>query len=430
MALWSSAQVKKHENSIGIGQKIPDVLLENLLNGKLSGRSLEELRRNKILIIDFWATWCKPCVEALPRLDSLQQAFGDKVLILAVSHESEAVLRGFFERKKLNPSIPILFSDTLFSTWFPHRLLPHSVWIDREGMVRVETGEGEINGENFRLAVSNGEFPSLNKNDDVSFEANSGLKIDENTLISVNFKKANLHVPTMITMRDSAGTNRLDTVFRYFSTNQPILKLFYSAFSNGKSFPNYNLIKFDDVKDSSKYFPPNIVDSLKGRLSIDDIKDWYLHNSYCFELRHDKGLPKEVFFSNMFRILNTLFDVEASVEFQDQDCFVLKLVDPSRVPRSSGKTPYSSWTNEGPTLHRFQDQRFSILVDQLNTTMFNLPVYDETGIGYPIDITLNLNFNGSHHYDTEYLKRIFWDYGIEMVREKRKLKVLVIRNRC
>ena len=50
--------------------------------------SLEQLR-GKPVVLNFWATWCPPCVEEMPSLLELHKELGDKVTILAVSEDAD-----------------------------------------------------------------------------------------------------------------------------------------------------------------------------------------------------------------------------------------------------------------------------------------------------------------------------------------------------
>ena len=52
--------------------------------------------RGKPVLLNFWATWCPPCVQEVPDLVALQQQMGDKVIVLAVSmDEDEAAYKAF-----------------------------------------------------------------------------------------------------------------------------------------------------------------------------------------------------------------------------------------------------------------------------------------------------------------------------------------------
>src|SRR6185295_3215556 len=45
--------------------------------------------KNKVVIIDFWATWCKPCVEAIPHMNELADKFGDQAVFVGLSSERQ-----------------------------------------------------------------------------------------------------------------------------------------------------------------------------------------------------------------------------------------------------------------------------------------------------------------------------------------------------
>lgn len=69
--------------NFGIAQVIEDFTLDNLENEQVS---LEELKGNQLTIIDFWATWCKPCTKAMPKLNELYNSYKDQGLnIIGIS---------------------------------------------------------------------------------------------------------------------------------------------------------------------------------------------------------------------------------------------------------------------------------------------------------------------------------------------------------
>ena len=62
--------------------------------------------RGKVVIVNFWATWCPPCRKELPDLEKLSQRFQDQLVVLALSDEDIAKIKPFVEQQKL--TYPIL----------------------------------------------------------------------------------------------------------------------------------------------------------------------------------------------------------------------------------------------------------------------------------------------------------------------------------
>jgi peroxiredoxin len=73
------------------GVQAPDFTVQTLLGERISLRQL----RGKRVLLDFWATWCGPCVRQIPHYRELLQTSGDVVEVLALSNEPEDVLRPF-----------------------------------------------------------------------------------------------------------------------------------------------------------------------------------------------------------------------------------------------------------------------------------------------------------------------------------------------
>ena len=69
-----------------VGKPAPDLSIQSL-NGK--GKVSLESAQGKLLVVDFWATWCGPCKQSFPKLEELSKKMGDKVAIVGVSVDDE-----------------------------------------------------------------------------------------------------------------------------------------------------------------------------------------------------------------------------------------------------------------------------------------------------------------------------------------------------
>ena len=61
----------------------------------VKGDAVEGFTKDKVYVVEFWATWCGPCLASMPHIASLQTEYGDKVTFIGVSDEEEDVVSGF-----------------------------------------------------------------------------------------------------------------------------------------------------------------------------------------------------------------------------------------------------------------------------------------------------------------------------------------------
>jgi peroxiredoxin len=119
---------------IGQGNRAPDFQLETLDGQKVS---LEDYR-GKVVLLNFWATWCDPCKDEIPALEAAYRARqADGFVVLGVNfQESAKEIEPFAE--KMDMSYPILL-DTNGQVMKTFRAvgLPVSLLIDREGVIQV-----------------------------------------------------------------------------------------------------------------------------------------------------------------------------------------------------------------------------------------------------------------------------------------------------
>lgn len=119
----------------------PDFTLSNLDGRKVSLSSY----KGKVVILNFWGTWCEPCKAEMPSLNKLYLEHRDKgLVVLAVSIDpSDQKVKSFISQKGY--SIPVLLDrnkEVFFDTYGLFGL-PVSVIIDRDGMI-VQKVIGEI----------------------------------------------------------------------------------------------------------------------------------------------------------------------------------------------------------------------------------------------------------------------------------------------
>jgi thiol-disulfide isomerase/thioredoxin len=111
--------------------------------------------RGKVVLINFWATWCEPCRDEMPSMRALRDSFADRpFLVLAVNHaESPARVRDFLAREKLD-LIALLDPNKEAARAWRVRVLPGSFLVDAEGRLRYSVvGELDWTSEEALAAV-------------------------------------------------------------------------------------------------------------------------------------------------------------------------------------------------------------------------------------------------------------------------------------
>jgi peroxiredoxin len=152
-ALAGSAKVAAEENALA-----PDFLLESV--------SGDEVRlsdyRGRPVVLNFWATWCRPCRKEIPLLVAAQNEYEDEGLVVIGLNlqEGKSLIEPFAEDFGMN--FPILI-DRDGEVGDRYRLLglPTTFFIDRDGVIRsIFTGplEGEANGTAVQSAIGDSDL--------------------------------------------------------------------------------------------------------------------------------------------------------------------------------------------------------------------------------------------------------------------------------
>ena len=111
----------------------PDFTLKTLEGEEMTLTSL----KGKVVLLDFWATWCAPCRESIPHLVNLHKNYGEKgLVILGMSADKGDgdVVRRFV--KSMDIPYPIMITPEEVLRSYGVTALPTTVFIDREGKIR------------------------------------------------------------------------------------------------------------------------------------------------------------------------------------------------------------------------------------------------------------------------------------------------------
>ncbi len=104
--------------------------------------------KGKVLFINFWATWCPPCIAEMPDLQDLHDRYkSNKDIVFAfVSGEKKSVINNFLTKK--NYSLPVLQQTSEVPEELAHRSIPTTFIINKNGKIVLhKTGAANWNGK-------------------------------------------------------------------------------------------------------------------------------------------------------------------------------------------------------------------------------------------------------------------------------------------
>jgi thiol-disulfide isomerase/thioredoxin len=114
----------------------PDFSIDQFGGGKVE---LERHRGKDVVILDFWATWCAPCIKGLPVVNGVAKKYADRnVVFYAINQEEDpATIEPFLKKRNLTDLKVGLDRDGAVVKSYDLPGLPHTFIIDKKGVVRV-----------------------------------------------------------------------------------------------------------------------------------------------------------------------------------------------------------------------------------------------------------------------------------------------------
>ena len=117
----------------GDENKAPDFTLTSVSGEDVS---LSDFK-GKVVVIDFWATWCPPCRKGIPDLISLQKEYKDKVAVIGISLDRENTKAGvpdFVNKMGINYPV-VYFNDKVIIDFGGVSAIPTTFIIDQKGNI-------------------------------------------------------------------------------------------------------------------------------------------------------------------------------------------------------------------------------------------------------------------------------------------------------
>lgn len=387
------------QNEISIGQPVPDIKLQ-LFNAPYETAQLSSFK-GKAVILDFWSSGCLACVAVFPKMDSLNEVFKDHLQVLLVNSviwkdDMEKMKNTYVQVRKRRPSfnLPTVYNDSVLMKYFRHSIIPHYVWLDKDGIVRAITGKNEVTAGNIEKFLHAG-YNDMEVKRDVNINkllfTTEALPVDKLLKYSILIKGEYGGLT-----KQSSKWVKDEKRYRAVYTEFPLQNIYENIANNLGFGKKMFLMEGDSIEN-------------------------HLAELYSYDFMVSVNRAGELF-RLMMQDLNTYLDISCKIEKRKTSCWVIKYAGTNKQSDSSDLQPLPTY----PAIHHdtreleFKEMPVRYLSTQLNNFANEVPlVIDESGYQGKISIKVKAN-------DFESIKRELRKYKIEIVEEERMVDFFVV----
>lgn len=361
-----------------VGDKIPEYVFKNLLN--TSQQSFNVSNQNKPLVLEFWATWCSPCIPAMKKLEGFQKKYHGEIEILTISTEDPKNLLRYIENT--NTTLKIAY-DTVHLKTFEYKYIPHTILIDKNGFIKAITTPDKISDELMAQFILGEDIKIINEKDVYSSDFNLNKEVN-NRLFQFKLTSEN----KKLNFKNEIKRDELGVPISLEFNNVSIYRLLTDI---------YELSSVERIYEEKKFSNKN---------------------KYCFKLEQSNTLDKTLL-QNAKELLNEHSNVKASIVEKTLDSvYVLEIHDVTKLPIiSSEKEKIVEF--RGPSYRGKKVTSYN-LIEYLENEIQKL-VKDKTGLSYSFDIELNWDYAKTTSLNEELKK-----YGLFIKKSDKPEKITLL----
>jgi len=426
----SFAQLK----ALSVGDQCPDVAMKNIVNYKTNEAKISDFK-GKLLILDFWATWCAPCISMMPVTDSLQKVFDGKIQILPVTNEATQTVTAFMQNIQRTKHIapPTVTGDTVLNRLFKHEIIPHYAWIDENGKVIAITGADKLNAATIRKYLADKTIAAPIKKDEFKvtdeskpfFVVGNSMK-DENGFHVEAIDDKNLFYHSVLTgYIDGFGCTSGDDSTSVTCRNLSIGNLYRVAAGRGQlKMLLLNSTIWEAKNPVAEIYSDSIIIELDNKPYAQNV-EWMKKYTFCYELKFPSVLNDrkyDIMLNDLNNYFGALYNITGGIEKRKTKCLALVRTNNSEAFVSKGVDANSEYNK----FHlKIYNQPMYALINFLSYYMDLLPpLIDETGYTGKADIELNCDLS-----DPEAVNEALQPYSLQLVEKETEKEMIVIKDK-
>lgn len=140
--------------NLRVGSVAPAISLERLLQAPPETAGNWDSLKGKVVVLEFWATWCGPCVAAISHLNELADQLKDKpIQFISITDEDSETVESFLKNRPIKAWIGLDTNGSMFKAYGVQGL-PHTVVVDENGRIAAISYPTALNEQNLNDLLS------------------------------------------------------------------------------------------------------------------------------------------------------------------------------------------------------------------------------------------------------------------------------------
>ncbi|MDR6783277.1 thiol-disulfide isomerase/thioredoxin [Pedobacter africanus] len=325
--LFNTVVLNAQERKLAIQNVIQWQKNHTLLDGK-SELPIKKFG-SKLVLLDFFTTWCTSCIASFPFMNDLQVKFKDQVQVLMVTPESRTVVEKFFSKNDYvkGNKLPIVIEDKWFSGSFPHKGVPHVVWIYKDTVIAI-TGKDMVTSDNIEKVLGKKDITNWPVKNDFAVDSAvvGGSQLEDSYISKFGFYKIGYPLQYRIDTSNQKLTYHMTNV-------DPIPALLY-VIGLEKKLP---LMKKERIILN--------VRNLDRFINVDSIPKsfWLQKNAFCFSSDWPTSMESSKRNSALLTELANRLNIHATYEHQKARVWLIRPDPQLKNKVQSGDIEIGNW---------------------------------------------------------------------------------------
>ncbi|CAM3963795.1 Thioredoxin domain-containing protein [Flavobacterium branchiophilum] len=347
------------QNMLKIGDKAPKVNITDYILNIPNDKNIE----NKYIILEFWATWCAPCLGAVPHLNELQNKFKNRkdLYFFSLTYEKPDKIKRTLEKVEFKT---IVVSDQTKKTEASFNVegIPHTVLIDNKGIIKWIGEPNELNTSMIENLLSGKNI----------LTEKIELKTEKKEEIEAEKKESENNTDVVLGFLKDKNTHY---IFSLINANKNDYGMAIEAFEKGK---------YIDLNNNLKSILAKIIKKPEFQIII---KDDLIEKKYNLLYKNSNKVDTDVHIKILKTNLLNALDLAESIETKKVEVYNLKVKNVNKLSISIKEDDDANHISDNDTHFVFSNSKIETLIKEIGNYQ-KIIIFNETGLNDNLDFII------------------------------------------